>query len=310
MPHQLSKDTIQTIVALLDQGKSLCQIIQMLGISLGTAHYYRTVFHPNLPKSRGGRPRKLKSADAQYLKHLMRTHNVKTARKLNQLIDKTFSVSISTQTVRRELKRQGMKAVVKQKGLALTAAEKHARLEFAKEHEHWTVDDWKHVIFSDETVIYRIGNNSRQWVWVPVDEEENDQVVQGRKAHGGGNFLLWGCFSWEGVGVPRRIDETQQDDVRHHLPAKKVLAWFKKHDIVLLEWPANSPDLNPIENLWGYIKEKLNTYPDYPAGMLELWERVEKEWEAIGVEYCRALVEGMPKRMAQVIRKKGGVIGK
>ncbi|OSC99967.1 hypothetical protein PYCCODRAFT_1339247, partial [Trametes coccinea BRFM310] len=72
-----------------------------------------------------------------------------------------------------------------------------------------------------------------------------------------------------------------------------------------LEWPANSPDLNPIENLWGYIKEKLDTYPDYPAGMLELWERVEKEWEVIGVEYCRALVEGMPKRMAQVIRKKG-----
>ncbi|OSC99966.1 hypothetical protein PYCCODRAFT_1331330, partial [Trametes coccinea BRFM310] len=120
----LSKDTIQTIVALLDQGKSLRQITQMLGISLGTAHYYCTVFRPNLPKSKGGRPRKLKSADAQYLKHLMRTHNVKTARELNQLIDKTFSVSVSTQTVHRELKRQGMKAVVKKKGPALTAAEK------------------------------------------------------------------------------------------------------------------------------------------------------------------------------------------
>ena len=41
--------------------------------------------------------------------------------------------------------------------------------------------------------------------------------------------------------------------------SKKVMKWFKDHNITLLEWPGNSPDLNPIENCWNYIKNKLST---------------------------------------------------
>ncbi|KAJ2999761.1 hypothetical protein NUW54_g6887 [Trametes sanguinea] len=113
MPRWLSKDTVQSIVALLDQGKSLRQIAQELGISLGTAHYYCTIHQPSLPKSKGGRPRKIKSADAQYLKHLIQTQKVTTARELTQLINKMLASSVSTQTVHHELKGHGIKAVVR-----------------------------------------------------------------------------------------------------------------------------------------------------------------------------------------------------
>jgi len=52
-----------------------------------------------------------------------------------------------------------------------------------------------------------------------------------------------------------------------------------------------SPDLNPIEHLWDHLKKRLGEYEYPPKGVLELWERVEKEWEGIGASVCQNLIE-------------------
>lgn len=70
-------------------------------------------------------------------------------------------------------------------------------------------------------------------------------------------------------------------------------------------WPANSPDLNPIEHLWNYIKDRLKEYPEAPRGMLELWERVQEIWDRIPSKVCQDLIASMPRRMEAVIRAKG-----
>ena len=75
--------------------------------------------------------------------------------------------------------------------------------------------------------------------------------------------------------------------------------------ITILDWPAQSPDLNPIEHLWAFLKVRLNGYETPCKSISELWERVQVEWESIPREYCQKLVESMPDRIAAVLRARG-----
>ena len=74
--------------------------------------------------------------------------------------------------------------------------------------------------------------------------------------------------------------------------------------IQLLDWPSMSPDLNPIENLWHFIKNELKKYNDEPKGVNELWDRINLVWNRIPVKLCEDLVNSMPKRINLVKKAK------
>ena len=82
--------------------------------------------------------------------------------------------------------------------------------------------------------------------------------------------------------------------------------WFKDNKTNLMDWPAQSPDLNPIEHLWELLKRKLKMYEEHPKGLYELWERVEVEWNKITPEECQNLIESLPRRLEAVYKAKGG----
>ena len=71
--------------------------------------------------------------------------------------------TLNPQTVRRGLKQVGMKSVVKTNRPFLSKRHRKERMDFAIAHKDWTVEDWKRVIWSDETKINRFGSDGRKW---------------------------------------------------------------------------------------------------------------------------------------------------
>ena len=111
--------------------------------------------------------------------------------------------------------------------------------------------------------------------------------------------------SMEDSGIPADEVIFQQDnDPKHTFRRTKI--WFEEQDIKLLDWPAQSPDLNPIEHTWGHFKKYLSGYERAPTGVHQLWDRVVVEWGKISVEECQKWIESMPRRIQAVIKAKGG----
>ncbi|GFX50004.1 transposable element Tcb1 transposase [Trichonephila clavipes] len=100
----------------------------------------------------------------------------------------------------------------------------------------------------------------------------------------------------------------QQDNARPHV-ACIVQRFFVNYQIELLPWPAHSPDLSPIENMWPMVAQKLAQITPPAATPDQLWQRVEAAWSAVPQEYIQSLFESMARRVTAVISNNGGYSG-
>ncbi len=94
----------------------------------------------------------------------------------------------------------------------------------------------------------------------------------------------------------------QQDLAPAHT-AKGTQSWFNDHVVTLLDWPANSPDLNPVENLWGIVKRKMRDIR--PNNADDLKATIKATWASISPEQCHRPIASMPRRIDAVIHAKG-----
>ena len=159
----ISKDLLNNILALINQGYSMRAIASRLNVSKSTVSRIYHQHHLSFDKLIGGRPVKLTSQDRRSLVRFVTSgvadNAVKAAKMLSNINDSTVSAC----TVRRALKDSGLKAIVKQKKPLLSARHRKLRMDFAFRYENWTVEDWKRVVWSDETKINRLGSDGRQW---------------------------------------------------------------------------------------------------------------------------------------------------
>jgi hypothetical protein len=331
----ISSDKCNHILSLIDAGHSVRQIHSSTGISLGTISKLRSTHRPHLPTLSAGRPSKLTPVNIRHGIRLISSGRAENAVDVTKALTTITNNTLSAQTVRRGLKKAGLKAVVKKKMPLLTKRHRKERLDWAVAHQHWTIEDWKKVVWSDETKINRLGSDGRKWVWKKPGEGLSDRLVEGTLKFGGGSLMVWGCMLWEGVGFACKIDgkmdatlytKILQDELQESIAfygkdssniifqqdndpkhkSHKATNYLEDQDITVLSWPAQSPDLNPIEHLWNHLKRKLGGYEIEPKGILELWERVQVEWDKIEPEVCQNLIESMPRRVAAVLKAKGG----
>ena len=300
-----------------------------------TVDKVRASARPDAQKRSAGRPAKLTGVDKRRLVRMITSGKADTAVQAAQELKDTVGVEASAKTVRRALKEAGLKASVKKKKPRLLPRHVRERMDFALRHQHWTVEDWERIVWSDETKVNRLGSDGRKWTWRRPGDELASRDVQGTVKFGGGSLMLWGCMAAEGVGYSCRIDGRmdaelytrilgdefirtldyygldkgriffqQDNDPKHTSQAAR--RWFEDNGIQVLDWPPQSPDLNPIEHLWIHLKRKLAEYDIEPSGMVELWERVEVEWNKIPRQVCVHLIESMPRRIDGVLKAKGG----
>jgi hypothetical protein len=80
-----------------------------------------------------------------------------------------------------------------------------------------------------------------------------------------------------------------------------VQDWLRVNNIDVLEWPSRSPDLNPVENVWGLMVEKIRSWNMVPRNREELWRAIQQEWIELNEEHVRNAVESMNRRLINVI---------
>ncbi|CAI7816216.1 unnamed protein product [Closterium sp. NIES-54] len=338
---RLSEEKQKRIMQRIAEGLSSRQIAIELGVSKSAVHdellrhLGPKTFDELVPSpAKPGRPRKLPEQIARIVIRSIVSGESKTAEAAAGMISSTHGICVTGATVRNTLKRHRVRAIEKPSKPRLSVKNVKDRMQWAKDHQHWTIDDWKRVVWSNETKICRFSSDGCSWAWIREDCHMELHHVKQTVKHGGGSIMIWGCMTYNGGGFMCKVegrmngelyrsilqDELQQtiehyeldpetvvfqhdNDLKH--TCKMVKTFLAEQLYSVLPWPASSPDLNPIEHLWVYLKKQLLAYPRPPAGILELWDRVQVEWEKIPAAWCSELIDSMPRCVRAVLKAKG-----
>jgi hypothetical protein len=170
-------------------------------------------------------------------------------------------------------------------------------------------------------------------VW-QMPEERHLPVCVVPTVKSGGGITVSECFPWNGLGplvtlhgnlkvegykdilthcILSTVEDQFGDDdclCQHDSApchkARTVREWFVYNKVPEMDWPTQSPDLNPIEQLWDELECRLRTRPQRPTSPTDVATALQEEWAVIPPETFRHLVESLPRRVQAVIKAKGG----
>lgn len=323
----------ERVIKFSEEGKSSREIASLLSIGKSTVNdiivKYRAGYGLK-DRPRSGRPRKTSKKVDRIIKRKSTADVKKTAAEIARDIQDENLANVSRSTVTRRLHDVGLFGRIGIKKPLISKKNKKARLQFAKDHQNWTVEDWKKVAFSDESKFNLFGSDGRQHVRRPIGTRNDVRYQIPTVKHGGGSVMVWGVFSAQGVGplveingnmnaaiykdiLERNLlayaEETmpqdwifQQDNDPKHT-SKLLKQWFSASNVRVLSWPSQSPDLNPIEHLWEKLDRQVrkHTY----SNKVTLFKSLKKEWGKIPPACINRLIESMPHSCAAVIAAKG-----
>jgi len=222
----------------------------------------------------------------------------------------------------------------------LDERKKGLRLAFAMAHREWTREDWRRVIWTDECYVWLSGHSSRVWVTRrPGEEYDDDCLVPKFSKHA--TIMVWGAIlggrkcapvlwdkdNWGTITARSYVDnvlipvlqpfwQRESEHAAHPLwlmedGASAHRAHYtrriqEQYGIPKLNRPPASPDLNPIENVWFLLKDRLNKRYPRPQGLEEMGQAIREEWEGISEAHLLRFVDSMPERIQAIIAASGG----
>lgn len=297
------------VISLLNSGHTVSKIARRVDVSQATVRRIKKKACPDREKLKGGQPSKLTTVDKRYCVHEITKGGLDNAVQAKKEFRRNLHVNVSANTVRRILPDNGLGALPTIKQPEISDENAKDRLRWCKNKIDWTLEDWKRVIFTDEARINRFNSDGFIWCWKKDNEEIKPRHTKKTRKHGDDRIMIWCTISWSGVGWLCKIEgninselyktivdddlEKSIDDMCRKLKlrrnqvilqqdndSKHTSTLMKKHfetkEYRVMSWPAQSTDLNSIENMCRLLKIRLNEYDTPPEGMNDIWKRTQE----------------------------------
>lgn len=316
-------------------GGSFAEVGRQFGVSSGTVRDIYNRFKKTgspLPAARPGRQKKIAASQENHIRLAIRRNPMDTYTE-NHKSALTAGINICLNTYVKYIRCMGFKQYKIIEVPKLTPIQQKKRLRWCLNKVLRTKEQWESVIWSDESM-FRLGRGVR--VIRLTGEELQERHRVGTLKFGSGSLMMWGCFHAKGLGplvLMRGIinqdkyvtmlannaipwieqqcniynrDFIYQDGAPIHTGG--YAKWYKNKTMVIGfdSWPPNSPDLNPIEHIWGYLKLRVNRRSIHINNIDQFEAVVRDEWSKISRTHLEALVASIPERCRAVIKAKGG----
>lgn len=338
---ELTQDVKNIIINLNNTNHSSYKISEITGLNRRTVSNFLKRFldrgnTENLLRS--GRQRKLDDRAKRRLVRMVRGNRRQTLEDLTSKFNNSAVVKVSSRTVRRRLFESEYKRHVVSKTISIRKVNRSRRMGFCRQKLHWNVqNNWSRVIFSDETKII-IGEDKKIYVWRKSDERlmgECTGIRSDWERQGVISAMFWGCITYNGVGTLTSVEGNmnsnvyidtlnnnlwpvvaknfgnggwifQEDNAPCHV-SRVCNDWKTQNNIPVLPWPAQSPDINVIENVWRVLKIRIKRRLHDIKNKADLERIVHEIWSSLPLHYIRSLYQSLPKRIRAVLKAKGHI---
>ena len=355
MSAQISKDCTRPLIISEDETKeskawgvfyllrthhTIREIADLVGLNRSTVQDIKTKiddYGSPLPHKQTGRPLKINERTERHLNRIIREDPFTSYKEINVELAK-LDVFVSIETLRSYVDRLDFKSYRAAHKPRLTARHRKSRLRWAKEHLNWTEDQWRSVVWSDESRFCVEGSKRGKRVLRKEGERYDERNIIPTVKWGGGGAMVWGCFWGGGFGPLEIIDTSSVDQETYiNILANRFHPWFtnvtahQERDFIFQEdgaschtggyarwwkethqirgfeyWPAQSPDLNPIEHVWNALERRIERKRSSIKNLEQLKVALREEWERMDDEFADRLVRSMKRRCEAVIKAKGG----